>query len=218
MRRMTMRRTAAALVVLIGAGGAAACGSDGVTQGGTATTTSPTTSEVEPVAPGEVRYLVLPEDTPGLVVVVDDATGDYASGVVRADRSVRVANVHPAAGVSAEAFDEVADGGARATLANGLEVASACGGRTVTSASIDDPTGDTVLGVAGPLMVLARIDGGYVSIEDTPSDTGACTQPTSVEGPLVDMAASLRWVDEVEFRRLVAAYPGPDQATTPTTG
>jgi hypothetical protein len=158
------------------------------------------------------RYLVLPEDTPGLVVAVDDATGDYASGVVRPDLTARVANVHP---MVIGSFEALTDGRASATLPNGLEVFYVCGGRATSGGLGGSPTTETV---AGPLMVLAQVDGGFLDVTDTPTDTGACTQPTAATGPLVDMAASLRWVDEAEFRRLVEAYPGPDRATTPAAG
>jgi hypothetical protein len=195
MRRMTTCRAAPVLVVLALAVGIGACGGEG----GTASTGP--------------RYLVLPEGTPGLVVGEED--GAYGSAVVRAD-SATVALVRPS--VMPGSFEELTAGRATATLANGLDVFYVCGGRGVSGPPQDDPTGDTVVNVNGPLTILARVEGGYLSVEDTPTDTGACTQPTSVEGPLVDMAASLRWVDEAEFRRLVEAYPGPERTTPPATG
>ncbi len=197
MRRTTMWVVLGAVVVALGLSG---CGGSSSSGGGS--------------AQGR-RYLVLPEDTPGLVVAEDPSGQGYGSGILRSDAdggTGTVATVRPG---TAAGFDALTAGAASATLANGLEVFVVCGGRSTSGGEGGSPTTETV---AGPLMVLAQVDGGYLDVEDTPTDTGACTQPTTVEGPLVDVAASLRWVDEAEFRRLVEAHPAPERTTTPTTG
>lgn len=165
-------------------------------------------------AEGGRRYLVLPGDTPGLAVAEGNEPGEaYASGIVRPDGTSTAAIVQPTTMVSVE---ELTAGAPTATLPNGLEVAYVCGGRAFQPGP--DGRGIESPEIYGPLTVVAEVDGDVLTIQDAPTDTGRCVPPTVVEGPLVDVAASLRWVDEAEFRRLADDHPGPARTTPPTTG
>jgi len=194
-----MRRTTAwvTLGVAMAPLGLVACGGDGGSTAGP-------------------MFLVLPESTPGLVVAEAVAPEQgYGSGVLRSDAdggTGTVAMVQPEWMVR---FDVVTAGAVSATLPNGLEVFSICGGR---STSATEGSESSTVTASGPLMVVARVEGGVLSVEDTPTDTSSCTQPTAVEGPLVDVAASLRWVDEAEFQRMLERFPAPERTSTPTTG
>lgn len=200
MRRITRCGTtmAAVMALAVGFGACGSGGSDGAT------------------ASAGARFLVLPESTPGLVVAEATAPEEgYGSGALRSEAGGGTGTVAMVRPGTAAGFDAVTAGAASATLSDGLTVFYACGGRSTSGGAEGSPGTETV---TGPLMVLARVDGGFLSVEDVPTDTGSCTQPTSVEGPLVDVAASLQWVGEAEFRRLVDLYPAPERTTPPATG